>query len=106
VLFELDRDAEDWPFGTALEVEAVVAGGEKGTLLPASALVDDAGAAVVYEQRSGEAFARREVRVSSRLGPDVLVTGVPAGARVVTRGADAVRRASLLSSGAPEGHVH
>jgi hypothetical protein len=34
------------------------------------------------------------------------VTGVPAGARVVTRGADAVRRASLLSSGAPEGHVH
>ena len=106
VLFELDRDAEEWPFGTALEVEAVVAGGEKGTLLPASALVDDAGTAVVYEQRSGEAFARREVRVSSRLGPDVLVSGGPAGARVVTRGADAVRRASLLSSGAPEGHVH
>jgi len=105
-LFELDRDAEDWPFGTALEVEAIVAGGEKGTLLPASALVDDGGTAVVYEQRSGEAFARREVRVSSRLGPDVLVTGVPSGARVVTRGADAVRRASLLSSGAPEGHVH
>jgi hypothetical protein len=68
--------------------------------------VDDNGVSVVYEQTGGEAFVRREVRLLGRAGNDVSLQGLPAGARVATRGAAAIRRASLLSSGAPEGHVH
>ena len=77
VLLELDRDAEDWPFGTAVEVEAVVAGGEKGTLLPASALVDDAG----YRRRLRAAVGR-EPSLAARCacrrasGPTSSSTGV------------------------------
>ena len=75
-------------------------------MAPSSALVDDGGTTVVYEQVSGESFARREVKVAARRGPSVLVEGVTPGARLVTKGAAAIRRAAMLSSGAPEGHVH
>ena len=54
----------------------------------------------------GSQFARREVRVLARQGDAALVTGLRPHERVVTVGGAAVRRASLLSSGAPEGHVH
>jgi hypothetical protein len=69
-------------------------------------LVDDGGTTVVYVQLSGEAFGRREVRVAGRSGNEVSVEGLRAGERLVTRGGAAIRRASLLSTGAPEGHVH
>ena len=69
-------------------------------------LVNDSGTAVAYVQLEGESFARREVRVQRRLGNEALVDGLRAGERLVTQGAGAVRRASLLSAGAPEGHVH
>jgi hypothetical protein len=73
---------------------------------PAAAVVDDSGVPVVYVQPEGESFARREVRLKGRQGALVLVDGLRAGERLVTRGSAAIRRASLLSSGAPEGHVH
>jgi len=87
-------------------VEIVLPGGQPGIVVPSSALVDDGGTSVVYVQLSGEAFARREVRVVGRSGDEVTVEGLRAGERLVTRGGAAVRRASLLSTGAPEGHLH
>jgi hypothetical protein len=95
------------PIGSAVEAEVLTGGeGETGTIVPAGAVVDDNGVSVVYEQTGGEAFVRREVRLVGRAWNDVCLQGLPAGARVATRGAAAIRRASLLSSGAPEGHVH
>ena len=58
-----------------------------------------------YVQVEGESFARREVRVGAA-GRRALVDGLRAGERLVTQGGAAIRRASLLSTGAPEGHVH
>ena len=106
VIVEIDRSATELPIGSGLEAEVLLAGERRGLLVPTSALVDDGGASVLYVQLEGETFARREVRVVAHQGERTLVEGVREGDRVVIRGGAAIRRASLLSSGAPEGHVH
>jgi len=106
VIFEVDRSASDLPLGSAVEAEILLAGEKRGIVVPLSALLDDSGTTVAYVQLEGESFARREVRVRGRLGGEALVDGLRAGERLVVQGAGAVRRSSLLSAGAPEGHVH
>jgi RND family efflux transporter MFP subunit len=75
-------------------------------VLPASAIVDDAGRPIVFVQVEGEAFERRPVTVGAREGELVQVTGVKAGEHVVTKGAHLVRLASLSTSVPAHGHVH
>jgi hypothetical protein len=94
------------PFGSAVEAQLLLSGEQRGVVVPVLALVDDSGTSVAYVQVEGESFARRELRVLRRLGSEALVEGLKPGQRLVTRGAASVRRASLLSTGAPEGHVH
>ena len=106
VILEVNRSAVDLPLGSAVEAELRLAGERRGIVVPLSALLDDSGTTVAYVQLEGESFARREVRVLGRLGDVALVEGLRPGERLVTRGGGAVRRSSLLSAGAPEGHVH
>ncbi len=106
LILEIDRSASDLPFGTSVEAELLLAGERRGIVVPSSSLVDDSGVAVAFVQIEGESFVRREVRVLARQGDQVLVDGLGPGERLVTLGAGAIRRSSLLSSGAPEGHVH
>lgn len=106
VILQVDLSASELPLGTAVEADLVLAGERRGTVIPLTALLDDSGTPVVYVQLGGESFARREVRVIGRLGNEALVEGLRPGEHLVTRGAGAVRRSSLLSAGAPEGHVH
>ena len=106
VILEVSDPGGQLAIGSVVEAEIVIPGGRPGTVIPASALIDDGGTSIAYVQLSGEAFARREVRVVGRTGDSVTVEGLHAGERVVTRGGAAIRRASLLSTGAPEGHVH
>ena len=75
-------------------------------VVPASALVDDAGRPIVFVQVEGESFERRPVTVGAREGELVQVTGVKAGEHIVTRGAHLVRLASLSTSVPAHGHVH
>ena len=103
---EVDRGAAELPIGSTVQAEVVLAGERRGIVIPESALVDDSGVTVAYVQESGESFGRREVRIVARQGARALVTGLNVGERLVTRGGAAVRRSSLLSAGAPEGHVH
>lgn len=106
VILEVDRSASELPLGSAVEAEILLPGEKRGIVVPLSAVLDDSGTAVAYVQLDGESFARREVRVLGRLGNQALVDGLRPGERLVTQGAGAVRRSSLLSAGAPEGHVH
>jgi RND family efflux transporter MFP subunit len=106
VILEAADAGPSLPVGSNVEIEIVMPGGAPGIVIPSSSLVDDGGTTVVYVQLSGEAFGRREVRVAGRSGNEVSVEGLRAGERLVTRGGAAIRRASLLSTGAPEGHVH
>ena len=106
LIVEIDRSVSDLPIGTGVEAELLLPGERRGIVVPASALVDDSGVVVAYVQIEGESFARKEVHVLARQGEQVLIEGLTPGERLVTVGGGAVRRSALLSSGAPEGHVH
>jgi multidrug efflux pump subunit AcrA (membrane-fusion protein) len=104
VLVEVD---DPWlVLGATVEAEVLLGGEQEGIVVPTRALVDDGGVMVVYLQQSGESFARQEVEVMARQGDLALVEGLVPGQRLVTRGGDAIRRAGLVSSGPPQGHVH
>lgn len=100
------RGAEDLRIGTAVQAELLLPGERSGIVVPAEAVVDDAGVPVVYIQPEGESFLRCEVRILGRQGDRVLVEGVTAADRLVTRGAATIRRAVQMSTGEVEGHVH
>lgn len=106
VTLELAHPPPSLPLGSVLRAEVLLAGEREGIVVPARALVDDAGVTVAYVQVDGESFGRREVRVIARQGAAALVEGLEPGERLVTAGGAAIRRASLVSSGAGEGHVH
>jgi membrane fusion protein (multidrug efflux system) len=100
------RGAEGLRVGTAVQAEVLLPGQRTGIVVPAEAIVDDAGVPVVYLQPEGESFVRREIRIIGRQGDRVLVEGLGRADRFVTRGAAAIRRSAQMSSGAVEGHVH
>jgi cobalt-zinc-cadmium efflux system membrane fusion protein len=76
-------------------------------VVPAAAIVDDAGRPIVFVQREGETFERRAVTLGPRAGDLVqIAAGVKPGERVVTKGAFLVRLASLSTSVPAHGHVH
>jgi RND family efflux transporter MFP subunit len=106
VLFEVTGDLASLRSGSAVEAEVLLADEIRGVVVPASAIVDDGGVPIVYLQTEGEAFTRHEIQVSARQGDAALVLGLEPGERLVTRGGAAIRRASMLSSGPVEGHVH
>lgn len=105
-LFELSSNQPSLPLGTTVEASIGVAREESGVVIDASALVDDGGTDVVYVQVEGESFERLEVHVLRREGNRVLVSGLAPGIRIATRGGAMIRRASMLSTGGIEGHVH
>jgi cobalt-zinc-cadmium efflux system membrane fusion protein len=85
----------------------IYTGEEAETLtVPAGALVNDAGAEVVYVQTGGESFERRLVQTGLRDGDLVGVHGgVEAGDRVVSRGAYLVHLAAGATA-EPGRHAH
>lgn len=105
-LFEVTDSLERLRIGSTVDAEISTATSDSGIVVPLSALVDDGGASVVYVQADGESFERFEVNVVTTSGGQAIVTGVTAGQRLVSRGGAMIRRASMLSSGAIEGHVH
>ena len=74
--------------------------------MPDSALVDDGGVTVVYLQREGESFVRAEVTVVARQSGMALLEGLSDGSRVVERGGNAIRRATLVNQDVGERHAH
>lgn len=75
--------------------------------VPATALVDDAGQAVVFVQKGGESFERRAVATGLRDGDWVAAaSGLVPGERVVTRGAYQVRVAAVQPATVGHGHAH
>jgi hypothetical protein len=102
----LEVPGEDLILGTTVDAQLLLASERAGIVIPASAIVDDGGDLIAYLQVSGEEFVRQRVTVVARQVENVLVEGLASGQRLVVRGGDAIRRASLLSRGAPEGHVH
>ena len=75
--------------------------------IPDSAIVEEGGQPVAFVQVSGETFQKRELTLGIRDGNWVQVlTGVSEGERVVTKGAMAIRLASVSSVIPAHGHAH
>lgn len=107
ITFALDNGPLGLAIGQAVFLHLLLDEAATQPVVPASALVDDAGRPIVFVQREGEAFERRPVTLGARSGSVVQVTsGVRAGERVVTTGAYLVRLASLSTQAPSHGHVH
>ncbi len=75
--------------------------------IPDSALVDEDGKPVVYVLLDGEHFEKRDIELGIRDSGFVEIkSGLKAGERVVTKGAYAIRLASVSSVIPAHGHTH
>lgn len=92
--------------GSSFAAQILSANDRQGIVVPSSAVVDDGGVSVVYLQLAGESFVRQEITILERQGTVLLVDQLTPGQRLVTRGGNAIRRSSLMASGAAHGHVH
>jgi cobalt-zinc-cadmium efflux system membrane fusion protein len=107
ITFAFDNRALGLPVGQAVSLHLLMNTTAPRPVVPAAAIVDDAGRPIVFVQREGETFDRRAVTLGARAGDLVQITeGVKPGDRVVTKGAYLVRLASLSTSVPAHGHVH
>jgi cobalt-zinc-cadmium efflux system membrane fusion protein len=107
ITFAVDNRGLALPVGQAVYLHLLMNLTPSRPVVPAAALVDDAGRPIVFVQREGETFERRAVTLGARSGDLVQITsGVKPGERVVTKGAYLVRLASLSTSVPAHGHVH
>jgi RND family efflux transporter MFP subunit len=107
ITFALDNGPLGLAVGQSVFLHLLMDQAAPRPVVPASAIVDDAGRPIVFVQREGEAFERRAVTLGARSGNLVQVLeGVKPGERVVTTGAYLVRLASLSTQVPAHGHVH
>jgi RND family efflux transporter MFP subunit len=93
--------------GMALTVYVETAQVDEAIAVPVSALVDEDGRSVAFVQVSGETFQKRELTLGMQDGEFVqVVSGLTAGERVVTKGAYAIRLASVSTTIPAHGHAH
>lgn len=107
ITFAFDNGTVGLPVGRSVFLHLLMDRTDPRPVVPAAAVVDDAGRPIVFVQRAGETFERRAVTLGARAGDLVQITdGVKPGDRVVTKGAYLVRLASLSTSVPAHGHVH
>jgi cobalt-zinc-cadmium efflux system membrane fusion protein len=108
ITFELAKPPVAVAVGQGVTLRLITTPAGPEVSIPADAVVDDGGQAIVFVQTGGESFARRPVKVGGpREGGFVQIAdGVQAGERVVTRGAHLVRLAALSPQAPGHGHVH
>ena len=107
ITFAFDNRTLGFAVGQAAFLHLLMDTAAPRPVVPAAAIVDDAGRPIVFVQREGETFERRPVTLGPRAGDLVQIAeGVKPGERVVTKGAFLVRLASLSTSVPAHGHVH
>ena len=80
---------------------------EDALAIPSTAIVEEDGRPIAFVQLGGETFERRDLTLGIRTDSWVQVlSGITEGERVVTKGAYAVRLASVSSAIPAHGHVH
>jgi membrane fusion protein, heavy metal efflux system len=79
----------------------------EGVVVPRGSVLDDEGRSVVYVQVDGEP-SRNAPSASVPQSGDVvgIASGVSAGERVVTRGANVIRLTARAGAAPAHGHVH
>lgn len=107
IAFAFDNQRSGLAIGQTVFLHLLMGEAPARPVVPASAIVDDAGRPIVFVQREGETFDRRPVTLGVRAGDLVqVVEGLKVGERVVTKGAYLVRLSSLSTQAPSHGHVH
>lgn len=93
--------------GTKVAVHLLGDPGASSVMIPAVAVNEDQGQPLVYVHTEGETVEKRYPRLGATDGQNVRVlSGVEPGERVVTKGATAIRLASLSTTEMGHGHAH
>ncbi len=107
IAFALDNRTLRLPLGQSVFLRLLMEQTAPQTVIPVSAVIDDAGRPIVFVHTSGESFERRPVTLGVRQAEVVQVLeGVKPGERIVSKGAYLVRLASLSTQVPAHGHVH
>ena len=105
----VDFEAPDplWKAGMTGELAMRTGETRAAVAVPLEAVVQDQGLATAWVMVSGETFVRRVLELGAKDGTMVQVlSGLAAGERVATRGANLVRLASMAPEGFGHGHAH
>ncbi len=107
VRFEVGNPDGRLLVGQAGTAVAYLRDAETLPVVPATAILTEAGRPFLFVQTGGETFEKRQVDLGGRDGDRVAVTrGLKPGERVVTRGTYDVQLASAAKGLPAEGHVH
>jgi len=107
LVYEFKNPGAQLRIGEAVTLHIETERVEDAVAVPDSALVEEAGRFIVFVQLGGETFDKRDVTLGIRDGNLVQVlAGLKAGERIVTRGAMAIRLASVSASVPTHGHAH
>ncbi len=107
LVYELKNPAAQLRIGEAVTLHIETERVEDAVAVPDSALVEEAGRFIVFVQLGGETFDKRDVTLGLRDGNWVQVlAGLKPGERIVTKGAMAIRLASVSGVIPAHGHAH
>lgn len=107
LVYEVPNPEGHLRIGMALNVYVETAHAAEALAVPVSALVDEDGRTVAFVQVAGETFQKRDLTLGMQDGAFVQVlAGISAGERVVTKGAYAIRLASVSTTIPAHGHAH
>jgi RND family efflux transporter MFP subunit len=107
VVFEFAQPDPRLRVGMAAKAQVFAGAARESVAIPASAVLDEGGIAVVFVMSGGESFERRPVRLGARDGDWVeVVEGLEPGQRVVSRGAYLVKLAAANTAQIGHGHAH
>jgi RND family efflux transporter MFP subunit len=107
LIYEMRNPDGALRIGQAVNLHVETARAENTLAVPDTAIVEEDGRPIAFVQVAGETFEKRDLTLGARDGNWVQVlAGLAAGERVVTKGAYAVRLASVSSAIPAHGHVH
>jgi cobalt-zinc-cadmium efflux system membrane fusion protein len=107
LIYEVKNPANRLRVGQSVNLYVETARAEAALALPNEAIVEEGGRPVAYVQLGGETFEKRDLILGIRDGDWVQVlAGIKEGERVVTKGAYAVKLASMSSAIPAHGHAH
>lgn len=107
LVYEARNEGGGLRVGQAVSLHLETSRAEDGIAIPDSAIVEEAGNFVAFVQVAGETFQKRELKLGIRDGNFVeVLAGVSEGERVVTKGAMAIRLASVSGVIPAHGHAH
>jgi RND family efflux transporter MFP subunit len=107
LIYEVKNTDHRLRVGQSVNLFVETSRAEDTLAIPSAAVVEEDGRPIAFVQVGGETFQKRDLTLGIRDGSWVQVlSGITEGERVVTKGAYAVRLASVSSAIPAHGHVH